>query len=191
VSVRTTCPACGCQADIEAFLVEDEAKRLASRVAGMEPVLGRASLAYLRLFKPPRTALRLSRAVTLIEDLIALVESGTVSRDDRSQARRATTAAMWAAGIETMLASPPPDLPLPNHNYLRSVVFRIAEEGGSALHTSRPAPTAIGPSPIKPPEDPMLNAVRYANQMMDVGGWDQQQRDEYIAEQQAKLESKP
>ena len=127
MSMRLTCPACGCVGDVEAFVIEDEAKRLAVSFAAMDPALGRAVLSYLRLFKPHSQALRLGRAVKIVSELMALVESGTVCRDERTDVRRAATPSMWAAGIDQMLASPPSGLPLANHHYLRAVVFGIAD----------------------------------------------------------------
>lgn len=190
MSVRVTCPGCGCTGDIEAFLVEDEAKRLAARLAVVEPALGRASLAYLRLFKPAASSMRLARAGRVLDELFALVETGTVCRDERTNVRRSTTPALWAAGIEQLLASPPAGLPLTNHAYLRAVVHTLAEEKGATQFTAKPTPARVGPSPIAADEDPLRNAVRYADQMMEIGGWDEAQRDAYIAEQRAKIEGK-
>jgi len=75
-----TCPECGAQAHVSAFFVEDDGKRLAGLFAEMEPILGRAVLGYLGLFKPNKTALRLSRAVTLTQELLNLVTAGAVCR---------------------------------------------------------------------------------------------------------------
>ena len=60
-----TCPSCAFQADIEAFFADDDGKRLAAVVADMPPECARAVLAYLRLFKPAKTGLRMARAVKL------------------------------------------------------------------------------------------------------------------------------
>jgi len=126
--VKITCPVCGSDYPIEAGLLEDDGKRLAAVVAGMEPLVARAALAYLRLFKPAKAALRTSRAIKLLQDLGERIASGAVSRDERAGVRRRTTPAMWAAGIDQMLQQQGSlELPLSNHNYLRKVVYAIAD----------------------------------------------------------------
>lgn len=185
MSLRMTCPACGCVGDAEAFLVEDEAKRLAVSFAAMDPALGRAVLSYLRLFKPHSQALRLGRAVKIVGELVDLVGSGTVCRDERTDVRRAATPSMWAAGIEQMLASPPSGLPLANHHYLRAVVFGIADSSEAKAEAKieeqrragqhRPGETVV----IK--EDKLTNARRFAAQMVSLGKWSEADADDYIA----------
>ena len=185
MSLRMTCPACGRVGDAEAFLVEDEAKRLAVSFAPMDPALGRAVLSYLRLFKPHSQALRLGRAVKIVGELMVLVESGTVCRDERSDVRRAATPSMWAAGIEQMLASPPSGLPLANHHYLRAVVFGIADSSEAKAEAKieeqrragqhRPGETVV----VK--EDKLTNARRFAEQMVSLGKWTEAEADDYIA----------
>jgi len=136
--MRMTCPECGAQAHLAAFFVEDDGKRLAGLFAEMEPVLGRAVLGYLGLFKPAKNALRLSRAVKLTQELVALVNAGTVCRDERSGVRRAATPSLWAQGIETVLTQRSSlSLPLENHNYLRAVVFGLADKADAAAERQR------------------------------------------------------
>jgi len=129
VPIIATCPACGCHGDVETFFVDADAKRLSAAFADMDPALGRAVIAYLRLFKPTKNALRLLRAARIVADLSALVESGTVCRDERSGMSRATTPALWTQGIEQLLDQRDRlTLPLSNHHYLRAIVFGLAEQ---------------------------------------------------------------
>jgi hypothetical protein len=185
MSMRLTCPACGCVGDVEAFLVEDEAKRLAVSFAAMDPALGRAVLSYLRLFKPHSQALRLGRAVKIVSELMALVESGTVCRDERSDVRRAATPSMWAAGIEQMLASPPSGLPLANHHYLRAVVFGIADtteaKAEARVEEQRRAGQHRPGESVVIKEDKLTNARRFAAQMVSLDKWTEAEADDYIA----------
>ena len=127
--MRITCPNCAETYPIEAGFAADDGKRLAVQFAELEPVLARAVISYLRFFKPPKSALRTARAIKIIEELRALVDRGTVCRDERSNLRRRATQAMWAAGIDQMLAAPGKlSLPLANHHYLRAIVFGIADQ---------------------------------------------------------------
>jgi hypothetical protein len=140
--MQITCPSCGSGFPLEAGFLDADAKRLAALFAGLEPALGRAAISYLRLFAPPKTRLRLPRAVRLMEQLVDLVSEGTVSADDRVNIVRPATQAMWAAGIEQMLA----DVklvqgcrasPLANHNYLRKVVFGLADQADAVAERAR------------------------------------------------------
>lgn len=183
MSVRLTCPACGCQGDAEAFLVEDEAKRFAARFAGMEPALGRAVLGYLRLFKPPKQALRLARAAKLVEELVELIEPGTVCRDERNGSRRAAPQAIWAAAMEQMLSNPPSGLPLANHHYLRAVVWGLAEEAAAAAERKVEEDRKAGrhrAQPLAQPEDKAAARRAFARQMADLGSWTAEQVETYL-----------
>lgn len=143
--MRATCPECGAQAHLSAFFAEDDGKRLAALLADMAPELGRAVIAYLGLFKPLKSALRLARAVKLVQELVALVEAGTVCRDERNGVRRPASPATWAAGIEQMLAQRASlTLPLENHNYLRAVVFGLADKADAAAERQREEQARVG-----------------------------------------------
>lgn len=139
--MRVQCPCCGEQYPLEAGFQDEEGKRLAALFAGMEPKLGRAVLGYLRLFSPAKRGLRTSRAIKLIEDLLELVNLGTVTRDGRTHETKPATSRMWSMGIEQMLHQRERlQLPLENHNYLRAVVWSIASD-----------PTQVQPAvPSKP-----------------------------------------
>lgn len=174
--MHVCCPVCGTDFPIEAGLLEGDGKRLAAVLADMEPVLGRAALAYLRLWKPAKTALRMSRAVKIARELAELVAAGTVCRDERTGVRRPAPPAIWAAGIEQMAAQRDRlNLPLGSHGYLREVVYGLADQADAhaeraheqALRGRRERPS-VGPSPARE-EDPLTNSIRYIEQMMKLG----------------------
>ncbi|MCR6661847.1 MAG: hypothetical protein NVV60_01535 [Luteimonas sp.] len=173
--MRATCPDCGAQAHVTAFFVEDDGKRLAALLGPMAPDLGRAVIGYLGLFKPAKTALRLARAVKIVEELQQLVEPGTVCNDERSGVRRPASPATWAAGIEQMLAQRTSlTLPLANHNYLRAVVFGLADKADAAAERaveeqrrSRTSSTGVSGTAS---DSPLVNQLKWINQMERLGG---------------------
>lgn len=131
--MHVTCPSCHEPFPIGAGFLEADGKRLAALLADMEPVLGRAVLAYLRLFKPAKQGLRTSKAVKLVAELDALVREGSVCRDERTSVRRPASAAIWAQGIEQLLQQTERlTLPLANHHYLRAIVYGIADQADAA-----------------------------------------------------------
>lgn len=172
MSLPGTCPSCGYHGEIEAFLIEPDAKRAVARAAALDAAVGRALPAYLRLFVPGKRGLRLNRAVRLIDELAAMVDTGTVCKDERVGVYRPATPAMWAAGMEHMLVNPPRGLPLENHNYLRTVVFGYADDADAAAERQReadtkaagarrvstPVPVAVAPRPM--PAAPVSDGPR-------------------------------
>lgn len=135
--MQVQCPCCGEQFPFEAGFADAEGKQLAALFAGLEPKLGRAVLGYLRLFSPAKRGLRTTRAIRLVEELLALVGTGSVSRDARTTETKPSPPRLWAVGIEQMLIQRERlQLPLENHNYLRAVVWGIASDPAQAQVTA-------------------------------------------------------
>ena len=127
--MQLQCPCCDAQFNIEEGFTSFEGKQLAALFASLEPVLGKAILYYLRLFNPAKRGLKTAKAIKLVEDLIALVKAGTVTRDARTSETKQADSKMWVAGIEQMLEQRDKlTLPLNNHNYLRAIVWGIASD---------------------------------------------------------------
>lgn len=143
--MHVTCPSCSEHFPIVAGFLEPDGKRFGMLLAGMDPVLGRATVEYLALFSPGKQKLRLARAVKLVAALDALVREGTVCRDERGGVRRPATPAQWAAGIEQMLDQRARlTLPLANHHYLRAIVYGIADQADGAAERAREADKKAG-----------------------------------------------
>ncbi|ARU87084.1 hypothetical protein [Pseudomonas sp. M30-35] len=127
--MQMQCPCCGEQFPFEAGFADADGKQLAALFAKLEPKLGRAVLNYLRLFSPAKRGLRMTKAIRIVEELLALVESSQVQRDARTTESKPAPPRLWAAGIEQMIAQRDRlSLPLESHNYLRAVVFGIASD---------------------------------------------------------------
>ena len=184
--MRATCPDCGAQAHVTAFFVEDDGKRLAMTVAGLEPELGRALLGYLGLFKPPKTALRMARAAKIAQEVAELVAVGSVCKDERSGVRRAASPAQWAAGIEQMLAQRSSlSLPLESHGYLRAVVYGLADKADAAAERQRETDARAGNHlgyPSGKSDAPSVSAyenhLRWIAQSEDAGGFTAEEAEE-------------
>jgi len=182
LTMHATCPDCGCRAPLPAFFIEDDGKRLALLVADMPPLLGRAALSYLSLFKPAKQGLRLSRAVQLMQALSDLIKQGSVCKDERSGVRRAASVNHWASGIETMLDQRANlSLPLDNHHYLRSVVFALADKADAQQEQQRERQLREGAGFVrhaagKPRsiteimDTPLNNQLLYIDNMQRLGG---------------------
>ncbi|WP_240452420.1 hypothetical protein, partial [Pseudomonas aeruginosa] len=145
--MQLQCPCCGEQFPVEAGFADTDGKRLAALFAGLDPKLGRAILNYLRLFSPAKRGLRMTRAIKLVEELLNLVNTGTVQKDARSNDTKPASPRLWTTGIEQMITGRERlQLPLENHNYLRAVVWGLASDPAQALAASSKRPQAGGPS---------------------------------------------
>ena len=149
--MQLQCPCCGEQFPIEAGFADADGKKLAALLAGLDPKLGRAVLNYLRLFSPAKRGLRMTRAIKLVEELLDLVNAGTVQKDARTNDSKPAPPRIWTAGIEQMLiARDRLTLPLENHNYLRAVVYGIASDPAQASLAAPAKPSrAAGPTALE------------------------------------------
>lgn len=191
--MRVTCPNCCESYPIDAGFADDDGKRLAALFAGMEPVLGRAVIGYLRLFRPAKSALRTSRAIRLVEELLDLVRPGTVCRDERNGLRRPAPPAVWAAGIEQLLAAPGKlQLPLSNHHYLRAVVHGLADQVDASAERTKEADLRAGtrrsgPSAAAPRETPLQAQLAYLREQLRIGAIDEAEHDRQAAAARIKF----
>lgn len=171
--MQVCCPVCATDFPIEAGMIEGDAKRLGALLAGLEPTLGRALVGYLRLFKPTKQGLRLARAVKLANEVALLVATGEVCRDERAGVRRPASPAMWAAGMEQMLTQRERlSLPLDNHNYLRSVVFALADRADAAQERSLEEARRGGQRRQRPAENqatPLEKALEWVEHQLRLG----------------------
>lgn len=185
--MKITCPCCYSDFPIEAGFSDADGKRLAALMVEFEPALGRAVLAYLRLFKPAKTSLRVSRAISIVSELLDLVRAGTVCRDERNGLRRPAPTSVWIAGIEQMLAQPGIETPLDGHNYLRKVVFALADQVDAkaerAREDARKAQGAarVGVSPQASPEAPLAATLAWLRSQLEYGAIKQDEYDRRVA----------
>lgn len=125
--MQLQCPCCAATFPIEAGFVEIDGKKLAALTGELQPALAKAALLYLRLFSPAKSALKNSKAIKLLDSLIALIKAGTVTNDARTNETKPATMEMWLAGLEQVTEQfSSLTLPLKNHNYLRAIVWGIA-----------------------------------------------------------------
>jgi hypothetical protein len=129
--MKATCPVCGGYGPLESFLVDDDAKRAVVAVGKLPGDLPRLCWAYLGMFRKPAsprvlTWERVGRIVAELADLVA--EKDMSWKGQRVVPSRPE---FWAQGIQAMLdrdAQGKLERPLDGHNYLRAVVYEIAEK---------------------------------------------------------------
>ncbi len=190
MSLYTTCTACGSRQPIAAGFEGEDGKRLAVLFGDMPPVLARAVIEYLGLFKPPKTALRTATAVKRVQELMALIKEGSVTKDGRTGVRRPASPELWAVAIETMVTQRQSlTLPLDGHGYLRAVAFGLADKADAQAEQKRETDRQRGGQRNisgTTTEDPVTTARRFAANMLSLGTFSAEQHDAYIAEAAAR-----
>ena len=123
------CMICGYRAPITTFLEAAGNGELVPEFIKLPQDLQTPFCKYLALFKPPSGRQILpSKSLRLTKEMVALVCKGYVSR--RGKADRPCIPTLWVKGIEIMLENADRfrSDPLENHNYLRKVVYGLADQ---------------------------------------------------------------
>lgn len=126
--MNITCPSCGAEATLDVILTHDEVRRLMVSVLEMSLPLGALVTRYLRLFKPPKQALRPDRIRKLLTQLVPDIQRGQITRKGRDWWINSET---WKLGLEAVLDAHTKgtlDLPLQDHAYLHEVLMRMADK---------------------------------------------------------------
>ena len=105
-------------------------------------------LPYLALFRPDKRALSWSRTLKVMQELAALIAPGWVQVQGKPA--RECPPPIWAAGMAQMVERAATlQRPLKNHNYLRQVVWQLADQATPAANgpsTTRSPPASSAPA---------------------------------------------
>ncbi len=102
-------------------------REVLAAIAALPAPLPKAALGYLGLFRPGERGLSWTKAQRIVGELSALVGAGYVSF--KGKVDRTCGPAVWARAMEQMVEQRDRlTLPMKNHNYLRTVVWELADE---------------------------------------------------------------
>ena len=170
------CPVCHTSIHLDAMVNDEAARELLGILAPLDGATGRILMNYIALFRPAKSDLSFNRALTLVNETLAL----TSNRDWLRAALEETVIKLRAARID---GNP---RPITNHNYLKKVLESIS------LHAI--APVAAPAANAKPsleitsygrPESLAETKAKFDEQMarfkanakkskpMDRGGYDE------------------
>ena len=140
--MRRVCPACGAIISAEAWENDANQRQFDAIISRMPTSVSRSITAYFSLFRPLVPAdlrgyrgLSWSRALRLAGEVNQIIKETHISW--KHKPARPIDAAQWGMAIEKIVANPPRDLPLTNHNYLRSVAYGIADDSDRAAEVRR------------------------------------------------------
>ncbi|HHL33125.1 MAG TPA: hypothetical protein ENJ30_02030 [Desulfobulbaceae bacterium] len=133
--MKLTCPSCGAIASLDAWDNDARWRELLQVSSSLPAPLPPAVLGYFSLFRPAKSALTVKKALRLAGEIKKMVAAGHVQV--QGKVARPATPAHWATGMEQMVERRESlSLPLKNHNYLRQVVWQIADDADRARETA-------------------------------------------------------
>lgn len=142
-SMVHTCAVCGAEESLDSLLhrvIDDDlSRRLIADILCISLPLGGQVVSYLRLHKPLKQALRLSKVQQLLAELAPDMQRGLIQRKGRDwkvshDLWRDAFAAVFEARDKGTLT-----LPLDGNGYLYQVVMRLADQAEAAQEREREA----------------------------------------------------
>ncbi|MCF8719244.1 hypothetical protein [Nitrospina gracilis] len=136
--MKLKCPACGTECGLDAWHQPDIKVFMELLIQIPHPVL-RLAPAYLALFRPAKTGLTWRKAYKILSELNDLIRLGTIHV--QGSAAIPCRKEKWAEGMQKMLDQDYAiKRPLQNHNYLRKVVYPLAESDAAHAEKKRNRP---------------------------------------------------
>ena len=130
--MQVRCPSCGAEMSLEAVIDNDAAAQALTLALSITP-LGKLIVRYLAMFRPAKSKLSWPRVVTLLGELMPMIES---QRIERNGTLYEAPHEVWCAAIEQMLATRDAgrlQTPLKSHGYLLEVIISEAARHVSPL----------------------------------------------------------
>lgn len=151
--MKGMCQTCGATAPLEWFLAEPVARQVLATALKLPQAVQDQLLTYLALFRPTGGSMQPKKALRLVQEIAQQVAVGHCQIQGKPA--RPCPPRLWAQAMEQM--SERRDtlrLPLKNHNYLRQIVWTLAEQEDAKAEAGRNNDVLSGnrrPSPYPHP----------------------------------------
>jgi len=127
--MKIVCPCCAAEFPLQAAMSDVAARHAIARAFSLTP-LGDVLLPYVGLFKPAKQALKMAALVRILDELIADIKAGRITRGGTIYP---APQEYWRSAIETMLASRDKlTLPLKSHGYLYEIIAGFGNRAAAA-----------------------------------------------------------
>ena len=149
------CSCCGFKAPIICFMDAAQDSQMVQLYIQLPYELQKPFMRYLALFRPASgCAMQQSKVERLTRDFLGLVSKGFVS--EKGKVDRPCPPSVWALGMERMQEQAASlTLPMKNHNYLRTIVWQLADQADARQEQhQRRAEIDGSQRVIRPPTDP-------------------------------------
>lgn len=165
------CARCGYKAPVLSFIDATEYGQFQTLYAQIPASIQKHFLRYLNLFRPVSGCqMQHSKVDRLTRDFITLVTKGYVS--EKGLADRSCQPAQWCLGMEAMQEQVTKlKLPMKSHNYLRSIVWNLADSADNKGETKRRSEEANGTTRARRQTEPQEEEMsREARKFVDKYG---------------------
>ncbi|MEW6490727.1 MAG: hypothetical protein AB1578_22795 [Thermodesulfobacteriota bacterium] len=130
------CPSCAATHSAEAWITDAAIRETLGAAVKLPKPVQEQLWPYLALFRPPQRALSWVRARRLVGELHELVGAGRVSWE--KEADRPCTPELWARGMAEMVGRKGGfKAHFTGHNYLRKVVWDLADQADREVEARR------------------------------------------------------
>ena len=141
--MQIRCPSCGAEMSLEAVIDNDAAAQALTLALSITP-FGKLIVRYLAMFRPAKSTLSWPRVVTLLGELMPMIES---QRIERNGALYEAPHEVWCAAIDQMLITRDAgrlQTPLKSHGYLLEVIISTAARQPVGAHDCAPSGMTVG-----------------------------------------------
>lgn len=147
-----TCPSCGATASACAWENDIAAREAMQAIIDLPTPVAKVCLGYLSLFRPNKRALTWKKAKTLILELSALIAPGHIQVQGKPA--RHCPPQVWAMAMAQMVdRAASLQRPLKNHNYLRQIVWQLADQADAKQEQQLRQAEQTGATKIRRPGD--------------------------------------
>lgn len=124
--MNLSCPNCALTFPLIAGVNDADARKFAAVMGELPPGVTRPLIEYLQLFKPPKSGLRWKKMLAVTCDIAGEIIAGEIRFDRRTLP---ATTEQWAQAMQEMAERRDKlILPLAGNNYLRKIVFGLADK---------------------------------------------------------------
>ena len=120
------CPSCGATHSADAWENDVKIRKTLQATCTLPAEVSRVLLPYLGLFRPEKRALTWTKSLKIIGELQQLIAQGHIQV--QGKVSRPCPPRIWAQGMEQMSARTDLSRPMKNHNYLRQIVYQLADQ---------------------------------------------------------------
>ena len=162
-----TCQTCGTSAPIEWFLSETEHRQICAVLVKLPKEIQAVIFHYLALFKPTTgRAIQAKKASRLMAEINEMVTAGHIQVDRK--VARPCPPRLWAQAMEQMIERRDRlSLPMPNHNYLKSIAWDLADQADAQAERTRSQAPARTVSNARMPESILNPLDQYIQGLRD------------------------
>lgn len=118
--MKTTCPACGAVASLDALLGSEGARDAVMAALQLPAPIGKLLVQYLALFRPAKRQLSFDRVASILGELQPMIQAASIERNGRTWSAPQD---YWKMALEEMIAKRDRlTLPLKSHGYLLEII---------------------------------------------------------------------